>query len=79
MQLNNWYYAFQRVLVVVHSDIDAICSAKILQSLFKSDHILYSLCSVNTVADLISAVDKHKEDNNKVSDNYNSEISYEHA
>ncbi|KAF2360802.1 CDC45 family [Trinorchestia longiramus] len=51
----------KRVLVLVHSDLDAICSGKILQSLFRADHILYTLCPVLTLADLQSAVESHKE------------------
>ncbi|XP_018008865.1 cell division control protein 45 homolog [Hyalella azteca] len=51
----------KRVLVLVHSDLDAICSGKILQALFRADHILYTLCPVLTLSDLLTAVKSHKE------------------
>uniref|UniRef100_A0A2P2I587 Cell division control protein 45 homolog n=1 Tax=Hirondellea gigas TaxID=1518452 RepID=A0A2P2I587_9CRUS len=51
----------QRVLVLVHFDLDAICSGKILQSLFHADHILYTLCPVLTHTDLHTTVQNHKE------------------
>lgn len=37
---------FQRILVLVHSDIDSICASKVLQSLFRADHILYTIVPV---------------------------------
>ncbi|KAL7645415.1 UNVERIFIED_CONTAM: hypothetical protein RMT77_003801 [Armadillidium vulgare] len=51
----------KRVLLLVHFDIDGICASKILQSLFRSDHILYTLVPVQTRHDLKKAFEDHAE------------------
>lgn len=38
--------------MIVHYDIDSICTCKIMQSLLRSRQTLYSLAVVNTLADL---------------------------
>lgn len=51
----------KRVLILAHFDIDSICASKILQSLFKADHILYTVVPVQTHSDLADAVQQHSE------------------
>ncbi|XP_045592564.1 cell division control protein 45 homolog [Procambarus clarkii] len=51
----------KRILLLVHFDIDGICASKILQSLFRSDLILYTVVPVQTRTDLINAVQQHSE------------------
>ena len=36
----------QRILLLVHCDVDAICTSAILQELFRGDHVLYTLIPV---------------------------------
>lgn len=36
----------KRILVIVNHDLDAICASKILQSLFKYDHIQYTVVPI---------------------------------
>lgn len=52
----------QRVLIFVHYDIDAICAAKILLTIFRFDAVSYTLVPITTVTDLISAYQEHKQD-----------------
>ena len=35
-----------RVLLLVNSDVDGVCATKILQYLFKCDHVLYTMVAV---------------------------------
>ena len=51
----------QRVLVMVNSDIDGICATKILQYLFKCDHVLYTLVPVQGKKDLFNAFKSNME------------------
>ncbi|KAK7077931.1 DNA replication initiation factor cdc45 [Halocaridina rubra] len=51
----------KRVLVLTHFDIDGICASKILQSLFKTDHILYTVVPIQTCSDLVEAYQHHAE------------------
>ncbi|XP_071517437.1 cell division control protein 45 homolog isoform X2 [Panulirus ornatus] len=51
----------KRILVLVHFDIDGICASKILQSLFRTDHILYTVVPVQTRTDLINSFQQHAE------------------
>ena len=37
----------ERVLVLVNQDVDGVCATKILQYLFKCDHVLYTLIPVS--------------------------------
>jgi len=46
---------------LAHTDVDGVCASKILQSLFKTDHILYSLVPVSNKEDLKVAVNSHKD------------------
>lgn len=52
----------QRVLLLVHYDVDAICSCKILQELFKCDNISYTLVPVGGIADLKTAYEENNEE-----------------
>jgi len=44
-----------RVLVLVNSDVDGLCGTKILQYLFKCDHVVYTLIPVRGKKDLFNA------------------------
>ncbi|KAI5722887.1 hypothetical protein M8J76_015316 [Diaphorina citri] len=50
----------KRVLVIVHHDLDAICSMKILQSLFKCDSRVYALEPVAGVQDFKLAYERYR-------------------
>lgn len=45
----------ERVLVLANLDVDAVCSVKILQYLFKAEQILHTLVPVQGRSDLIRA------------------------
>ena len=45
----------ERVLVLVNTDVDAVCATKIIQYLFKCDHVLYTLVPVTGKRDFYSA------------------------
>uniref|UniRef100_H2ZRB3 Uncharacterized protein n=1 Tax=Ciona savignyi TaxID=51511 RepID=H2ZRB3_CIOSA len=51
----------ERVLVMVAQDVDGLCACKILQSLFKCDHVQYTLVPVSNKQDLLREFDAHKE------------------
>ncbi|XP_067911435.1 cell division control protein 45 homolog isoform X1 [Heterodontus francisci] len=51
----------QRVLLLVASDVDALCACKILQALFQCDHVQYTLVPVAGWQDLETAFLEHKE------------------
>ncbi|RVE49098.1 hypothetical protein evm_006219 [Chilo suppressalis] len=51
-----------RVLLLVHYDVDAICTCKILQGLFKCDNISYTLVPVGGVAELKNAYEENNEE-----------------
>nr|NP_001027604.1 cdc45 protein [Ciona intestinalis]BAB00625.1 cdc45 [Ciona intestinalis] len=51
----------ERVLVMVAQDVDGLCACKILQSLFKCDHVQYTLVPVEDKQDLVTEFDSHKE------------------
>lgn len=55
-------FLFQRVLLLVHYDVDAICTCKILQGLFKSDNISYTLVPVGGIAELKQAYEENNEE-----------------
>jgi len=44
-----------RVLLLVNSDVDGVCATKILQYLFKCDHVLYTMVAVRGKKDLFEA------------------------
>ncbi|XP_014247414.1 cell division control protein 45 homolog [Cimex lectularius] len=51
----------KHVLLFVNYDVDAICTCKMLQSLFRSDSTLYTSLTVEGVQDLIEGYCKHSE------------------
>ncbi|XP_010328809.1 cell division control protein 45 homolog isoform X1 [Saimiri boliviensis] len=51
----------QRVLLLVASDVDALCACKILQALFQCDHVQYTLVPVSGWQELETAFLEHKE------------------
>ncbi|XP_039752360.1 cell division control protein 45 homolog [Pararge aegeria] len=51
-----------RVLLLVHYDVDAVCACKILQDLFKCDNISYTLVPVGGISELKSAYDENNEE-----------------
>ncbi|XP_053616886.1 cell division control protein 45 homolog [Plodia interpunctella] len=51
-----------RVLLLVHYDVDAICTCKILQELFKCDNISYTLVPVGGIVDLKTAYEENNEE-----------------
>ncbi|CAG9126306.1 unnamed protein product [Plutella xylostella] len=51
-----------RVLLLVHYDVDAICTCKILQELFKCDNIPYTLIPIGTIPELKSAYEENSEE-----------------
>lgn len=52
----------KRILVIVNYDIDGICASKILQSLFKYEHMLYTVVPVMGVLGCHRAYMEHKDD-----------------
>lgn len=61
---NDFYNVLRgkRILVIVNYDIDAICASKILQSLFRYDHMLYSIVPIMGLAGLRRAFNDNKDD-----------------
>ncbi|XP_026313457.1 cell division control protein 45 homolog [Hyposmocoma kahamanoa] len=51
-----------RVLLLVHYDVDAICTCKILQGLFKCDNISYTLVPVGGMSELKTAYEENNEE-----------------
>ncbi|KPI98939.1 PREDICTED: cell division control protein 45 homolog [Papilio xuthus] len=51
-----------RVLLLVHYDVDAICACKILQGLFKCDNISYTLVPVGGISELKTAYEENNEE-----------------
>ncbi|KOB76537.1 CDC45-related protein [Operophtera brumata] len=51
-----------RVLLLVHLDVDAICTCRILQGLFKSDNISYTLVPVGGIAELKTAYEENNQE-----------------
>ncbi|KAJ8984145.1 hypothetical protein NQ317_017796 [Molorchus minor] len=63
--LKNDFYEFligKRIFLMVHYDIDSICTCKILQSLLKYKHILYTLAVVRGLDDLKSSYHENSND-----------------
>lgn len=52
----------KRVLVIVNYDIDGICASKILQALFKYDHMVYSVVPIMGRSGLQRAFAENKDD-----------------
>lgn len=52
----------KRILVIVNYDIDAICASKILQTLFRYDHMVYSIVPIMGIAGLERAYAENKDD-----------------
>lgn len=61
---NDFYNVLRgkRVLVIVNYDIDAICASKILQALFRYDHMVYSIVPIMGVAGLQRTFSENKDD-----------------
>ncbi|XP_062999774.1 cell division control protein 45 homolog [Elgaria multicarinata webbii] len=51
----------QRVLLLVASDVDALCACKIVQALFHCDHVQYTLVPVSGWQELETAFLEHKD------------------
>ncbi|KAK9876014.1 hypothetical protein WA026_011131 [Henosepilachna vigintioctopunctata] len=63
--LKNEFYGFlagKRIFLMVHYDIDSICCCKILQSLLRHNHILYSLAVIRGIEDFKTAFRENCED-----------------
>ncbi|XP_019848713.1 PREDICTED: cell division control protein 45 homolog, partial [Amphimedon queenslandica] len=56
----------QHVLVLAAWDVDSVCACKILQYLFKSDNIAYTLIPVSDIRDLQKALIDHSGQSSKV-------------
>ncbi|XP_065085250.1 cell division control protein 45 homolog [Ochlerotatus camptorhynchus] len=52
----------KRVVVIVNYDIDAICTSKILQALFKYDNMLYSIVPIMGISGMVRAYNENKDD-----------------
>jgi len=50
-----------RVLIFVNNDVDSVCSMKILQYLFKCDHVLYTLIPVAGKKEMYTEYQQHSE------------------
>lgn len=61
---NDFYNVLRgkRILVIVNYDIDAICASKILQTLFRYDHMVYSIVPIMGMAGLQRAYNDNKDD-----------------
>lgn len=51
----------KRVLIIVNYDVDAICASKILQTLLKFDHVVYTVVPVMGVAGVKRAFAAHRQ------------------
>lgn len=52
----------KRILVIVNYDLDGICASKILQSLFKYDHVQYTVVPIMGMSGLQRAFNENKDD-----------------
>ncbi|KAH8306880.1 hypothetical protein KR018_010419 [Drosophila ironensis] len=52
----------KRILIIVNYDIDGICASRILQSLFKYDHMLYTVVPIMGLTGLRRAYSEHQGD-----------------
>lgn len=52
----------KRILIIVNYDIDAICASKIMQALFKYDHVLFSVVPIMGMAGLQRAYNENQGD-----------------
>lgn len=52
----------KQILVIVNYDIDAICATKILQELFRYDHMVYSIVPIMGITGLKRAYHENKDD-----------------
>lgn len=43
-------------------DVDALCACRILQQLFKNDHVIYTLVPVRGIQDMINAFEENCEE-----------------
>ncbi|EZA48863.1 Cell division control protein 45-like protein [Ooceraea biroi] len=51
-----------RSLLLVNFDVDAICACRILQQLFRNDHMIYTLVPVRGIQDMINAFEENCEE-----------------
>uniref|UniRef100_A0A8D0HJS2 Cell division cycle 45 n=1 Tax=Sphenodon punctatus TaxID=8508 RepID=A0A8D0HJS2_SPHPU len=61
LMLSSVVVFLQRVLLLVASDVDALCACKILQALFQCDHVQYTLVPVSGWQELETAFLEHKD------------------
>lgn len=52
----------KRILVIVNYDLDGICASKILQALFKYDHMQYTVVPIMGLCGLQRAFNENKDD-----------------
>lgn len=55
-----------RVLVLVAFDVDAICALRILQFLFETDNVQYTVVPVSSLADMQKTYESHKNNVKKI-------------
>ena len=55
-----------RVVVFANFDVDAMCAWKILQTLLKSDHVMFTLVPVQGKTDLLENFKKHVQGNKNI-------------
>lgn len=60
--LNTFLSFKQRTVLLVHYDIDAVCSCRILQTLLRFRQVPYTVCVVRGLEDLKNAFREHRED-----------------
>lgn len=61
---NNFYNLLigKRILVIVNYDLDGICASKILQTLFKYDHMQYTVVPIMGRSGMQRAYNENKDD-----------------
>jgi len=52
----------KRVIIISNSDIDAICSSKILQNLFRNDQIIFTIAPIMGMKSLKRVFDDNRSD-----------------
>ena len=54
------FFLLQRVLVVAHHDVDAVCASQILLYLFQCDEIMHSMVSIRSADELQSVLQEYR-------------------
>lgn len=67
---SSFAYSSAPILLLVSTDIDAICAARILISLLNNDDVPYKLCPVDGYSTLTRIVEEEVETNSEVSQFY---------